>query len=71
MVLCLLWLACTSHPFVDTNDSAINGTGVDNIFEVIDEERYPSKADSNNEEENSCHDPRQSARLIVNLSGDL
>ena len=60
-----------SHPFIDTDNSTINGAGVDHVLEVVDEKGNPGKADTNDEEENYGYHPGHGPTLIVDLCGHL
>ena len=64
-------LSVGSHPFVNTNNSAIDGAGVDHIFEVVDEEGDPGKADPYHKAENCSNHPDHCPILIVDHSSHL
>lgn len=60
-----------SKSFTDPDDSAIDGTGVDHIFEVIDDKRNPGKTDAKKQEDDYGHYPHHGTILIVDSCSNL
>ena len=59
------------HSLVNPNDGTINGTDVDHILEVIDDEGNPGNANPKNKAENYSYQPRHGTSLVADLSGNL
>ena len=56
---------------MDPNDGTINGTDVDHILKVIDDEGNPGKANPNNKTQHSSYYPCHGTSLIAHFSGNL
>ena len=56
---------------VDSNDGSIFRTGVHHIFEAVDEERHPCKAESTKEDQDTNNYPHHHATLVVDVSRHL